>query len=514
MTLPPVYNNVTTTLRTAHTPGDGIIRVAAGTGALFGNTFPIRITCQPVNNRRSIVIFYVNSRSTDDLAVSAPIEGTSDIALAVGDICQMRLTAGAITEIENKLLYSTSVPTNPTVGGITAGSTFSNTPLTTLTNQLLHSGTTRSAPSPAAPLPDTTWYPLGNPYILNAMTQNSAYCDWCGGFAAGPNAYLMPAKSGMFLRLKLMNFTTITPLNLQAINSRWLGFGGGFTDGRYGYLLCVADGWVVRVDLQNFTAAGTTGIQINGLDTLNNFAYLYFGVTDGLYGYTPSHYETLLARFSITNFSASTAQMIDLRPLNGNQGYVGGLGVDTDGKNVFGLWGGGDAQIFNLLTATSVSNFSLAGSRILDLSPWSLGFQSIQVVRDYVYLTTFRDLDVGTMYGKVLKVNKNDFTDVTMLDLATINSNYIGFQGTCSGPTGRFLYLSPYNRSWLVRIDLNDFQTVEGIDLSPFGVAGGCNAVFSDGRFAYLLQYFDANNPPYNDAGRIIRFQQYQGGHF
>jgi hypothetical protein len=518
--LPPVINNVTTTLRAAHAPGDGLILVATGTGASFGTTFPIRITCQRANNTRSVVIFYVNSRTNDDLSVSGPIEGTSDIPLAIGDKCQMRLTAGAITEIENKLLYSTTVPTTPTVGGVPAGSTFSNTLLTDLTDQLLHASkvTRTTSSAPANPLPASSWYPFGNPYLLNAMTQNAAYCRWAGGFAAQGNAFFIPLSNGKFLRFKTANFATITPLDLQTINSQWLGFGGGFTDGRYGYLLCVGNSDVVRVDLQTFNAAGTTSIPLGGLDTItgnNNFSYNYFGVTDGAYGYTPGHDDLLLARFSITNFNVSTAQMLDLRPLTGGETWVGGLGIDTDGKNVYALWGdNSNVPCKQYVTATSTSNFTLAGSRIVNLTPWAISFGTIIVIGQYIYVFSYRDIDTGTVEGKILRINTNDFTDVTLLDLSLINPNYIGFQGGFTGSLGRFLYLTPYSRSLAVRVDLNDFQSVDAVDLAPFGVNGGCQSGFSDGRFGYYLQYYDSANQPSFNAGRVIRFQMYNGGHF
>ena len=134
---PPVLNNVATTLRASHSPGDGLILVMPGTGAAFGNTFPIRITCQRTSDS-SIVIFYVNSRTNDDLSVSAAIEGTTDVALYAGDACEMRLTAGAVTELQSQLLYTTSTPTNPTIGGIPAGSTYNSAYLQSVIDQLLH----------------------------------------------------------------------------------------------------------------------------------------------------------------------------------------------------------------------------------------------------------------------------------------------------------------------------------------------------------------------------------------
>ena len=46
---PPVYNNVSTTLRTTHLPGDGKISVAIGAGASFGSS-PVAETKCPVSH--------------------------------------------------------------------------------------------------------------------------------------------------------------------------------------------------------------------------------------------------------------------------------------------------------------------------------------------------------------------------------------------------------------------------------------------------------------------------------
>jgi hypothetical protein len=135
-TFPPVYNNVSTVLRQNHNTSDGLIRVATGAGLLFGSTFPIRITCQRVSDN-AVVIFNVTSRAGDDLTVTTT-EGTTDIDLATGDICEMRFTAGAISDIQDNLVYTTSSPTTSTVGGIPAGSTFTDELLVTIIDQILH----------------------------------------------------------------------------------------------------------------------------------------------------------------------------------------------------------------------------------------------------------------------------------------------------------------------------------------------------------------------------------------
>ena len=110
----------------------------------FGTTFPVRITCQRVSDN-AIVIFFVNSRNNDDLTISGAIEGTTDIALSPGDACEMRWTAGAIQELQTNLLYSTASPTNPTLGGIPAGTVYNSAFLLNVVDQLLHGPTPSSA---------------------------------------------------------------------------------------------------------------------------------------------------------------------------------------------------------------------------------------------------------------------------------------------------------------------------------------------------------------------------------
>jgi hypothetical protein len=140
MGFPPVYNNVATFLRSPHAIGDGVIHVQAGTGQEFGTVFPLRITCQRVSDS-AIVIFQVTARTGDDLTVSQAIEGTTDIALISGDICQQRLTALAVTEIQDSLTYTSTSPVTSTVGGVDAGTSITNVLTRDVVDQLLHSPT-------------------------------------------------------------------------------------------------------------------------------------------------------------------------------------------------------------------------------------------------------------------------------------------------------------------------------------------------------------------------------------
>ena len=129
-----LLNNVSDVLTAAHTIGDGLLQVS--TISQFGSNFPIRVTCQRQSDN-AVVIYQITGVSGSNLVVGQALEGTSDIALNVDDICAMRLTAGAIQDIENALVYTTSSPTTNTIGGIPANSSFSNTPLGTIVDQML-----------------------------------------------------------------------------------------------------------------------------------------------------------------------------------------------------------------------------------------------------------------------------------------------------------------------------------------------------------------------------------------
>lgn len=92
-------NAATSTLRADHAIGDGSLKVQAGHGTKFGSTWPARITVIHVTSG-AVSIFRLSGRSTDDLTVSAAIEGTSDVLFPAGSTVEMRWTKGAKTDIE------------------------------------------------------------------------------------------------------------------------------------------------------------------------------------------------------------------------------------------------------------------------------------------------------------------------------------------------------------------------------------------------------------------------------
>jgi hypothetical protein len=96
-------NNIRTTLQSAHTSGSGTLAVATGTGVNFGSTFPLRVTAVTAATygsiTESLTVFSVTARATDSLTVSV-IEGSSDQNYSIGDVVEMRITAGSLSDLD------------------------------------------------------------------------------------------------------------------------------------------------------------------------------------------------------------------------------------------------------------------------------------------------------------------------------------------------------------------------------------------------------------------------------
>lgn len=96
-----LLNNVFTKLTAAVAAIDTTINVTAGEGALFalatgGNT--IRATLVKMSGYREIAweIVDITARSTDALTVTRARESTTALAFAIGDVVDVRMTAGLI----------------------------------------------------------------------------------------------------------------------------------------------------------------------------------------------------------------------------------------------------------------------------------------------------------------------------------------------------------------------------------------------------------------------------------
>jgi hypothetical protein len=145
---------------------------------------------------------------------------------------------------------------------------------------------------------------------------------------------------------------------------------------------------------------------------------------------------------------------------------------------------------------TKISDTSSTSFRTIDFSnmlPTLTGFSDSIRVGRYAYLAPFASMS-HTYVGKLVRIdlgNKDignviDYltseglpvsTNLTVLDLSIVNSNYKGFSGIFT--SGHFLYLVPYRNAHepqigqrghgnFVRVDMNDFSVtgVDGVNLA------------------------------------------------
>lgn len=92
-------NGAESSLRVAHTAGDGALQLQLGEGTLFGLEYPARVSAVHATSGVH-VIYRISARTDDILTVDAAIEGTTDIDLPADSVVGMRPTAGAISDVE------------------------------------------------------------------------------------------------------------------------------------------------------------------------------------------------------------------------------------------------------------------------------------------------------------------------------------------------------------------------------------------------------------------------------
>lgn len=111
----------------------------------------------------------------------------------------------------------------------------------------------------------------------------------------------------------------------------------------------------------------------------------------------------------------------------------------------------------------------------------------------------------STAYGKVARVDLNDFRTVSVLDLALTDSNLKGFYGGFTD--GKYGYFVPSSSAIstpsgkIARVDLNDFSTVSVLDLTlTDSDLKGFHGGFTDGKYGYFVPN---NNGAY--FGKVAR---------
>ena len=146
-------NNAITTLAAPYTVGSGVLVLNTGFGSLYGSTFPIRVTLITRDTYGSTgeaqTIYQVTGRSGDVLTGVSATEGTVDRNYAVGDIVEMRFTAGEANLFSSSInaLEVGASGTVTSVGFRGDGTVLSNT----LSGPVTTSGTLNASLSTQAP---------------------------------------------------------------------------------------------------------------------------------------------------------------------------------------------------------------------------------------------------------------------------------------------------------------------------------------------------------------------------
>lgn len=104
-------NGISVTVAQARAAGAPTLTVTNGAG--FGSVFPLIVTAARAG--QVLCILEATARTGNDLTISGAIEGTTDAALQVGDLLEMRPTALAITELQDAINLR-GLPTGGTTG--------------------------------------------------------------------------------------------------------------------------------------------------------------------------------------------------------------------------------------------------------------------------------------------------------------------------------------------------------------------------------------------------------------
>jgi len=437
----------------------------------------------------------------------AGVPGTTGVTSIDGITGPVALT-GTDVAIADRTPTPSNIQVSQAVLTPSPAGTYSNSTLTINSKGHVTAGASGMAlVAPVVP----AWYPLGNPYYLEMANFNPGYNTWRGGFCAGGNLYLSQDFGNYFVRIS-DDFSTVTALNLAAVDPIYKRMGFSITDGKFGYIIPANQGGTnckfLRIDLQAFN---TTSMVYNDLylaDTSNQ--QLMGGTTDGNYAYLLNTVTNKIVRVNLATFTQglSAITMLDLSgPLGGSGGFGYTVSIDTDGTNIYVLWA---ASNQNVISVTPIANFTAAATTTQDISTYGCGgtYQNMQLVGDniYVQLTDW----TGSNITKVVRIPKSNLSQGTTVNLSAQNASITQMIGTCADAQGRFLYIAPYMGSVLARVDLNDFQTVEWLDLAPLLTSNYYGefesyGMVSDGRYAYTFSDY---------PGGVARFQLFNGGHY
>lgn len=130
-------NNVRTTVSASRSPGGDIV-VHSASRIVLGSGEWVRVTLANRLDPKIFCIFRCDAVSGNVLSGLTAIEGTVDISASPGDTVTMRITAGALADVHAALLYTTASPTTAAVGGVPAGTSYTDQPLAAVVDAILH----------------------------------------------------------------------------------------------------------------------------------------------------------------------------------------------------------------------------------------------------------------------------------------------------------------------------------------------------------------------------------------
>jgi len=234
----------------------------------------------------------------------------------------------------------------------------------------------------------------------------------------------------------------------------------------------------VKINSVQSLSLGTpiTNIILPNQSSVGDYSHRVGTIYTSGFGQTPSYYSfpnnASLNQFNSTTGylgigTASASCALDIR-LNG-----GDLNAESEGtcQN----WGVSRKPFFPLLKPQTLN--------ISSVSTNLYGFGRGCSDGRYIYLPPYRST---AYHGKLTRIDTNNFTTggTTVLDLSTINANYVGYKKCLTD--GKFLYLLPLVNTLgehgnLIRVDLQNFAVggVTVIDLASINAnfiscMGGC----------------------------------------
>jgi hypothetical protein len=257
-----------------------------------------------------------------------------------------------------------------------------------------------------------------------------------------------------------MKVCGVDVIDLEVIDPMLRGFIGGFTHQDTGYLVPNFNGVNFTSKVVRFNTTTFSDVQVLDLDLLDpELRGFHGGFTYGKYGYLVPYRTTKGPNFGEHQGSHNSKEQTDANKLQPvYHGKMVRLDLDT-------VW---NKTPWSDLTRITVLDL---GKTDRDLKGYSGGFTSGK----YAYLTPYTNRETSTPSrrnsGKVARVNLEDFKTVEVLDLSKADPDLKGFHG--GFVSGKYGYFVPFNNGMKNdRGVTTSFGKVAIVDLDDFSVAG------------------------------------------